>query len=234
MKKGFTLIELLIVVAIIAILAAIAVPNFLEAQVRAKVSRGKSDMRSLVTAIEAYAVDNNKYFPPIDPRKNYATDNNPFGGQSVFSPSGSNGANSVRFIWVTTPIAYITSAFQEAFTVNAVAAGSAIAGDDPKFYDSYDYWTDEVYYHGTLIATQAGLSCGAKYRLCGVGPDRKACNGGKTVAAGPTDESNIGGCLYDATNGTVSAGDLVRIGPPSDAGRPTNLPFFDRGHGSPL
>ena len=53
-KRGFTLIELLIVVAIIAILAAIAVPNFLEAQVRAKVSRGKSDMRSVVTALEAH------------------------------------------------------------------------------------------------------------------------------------------------------------------------------------
>ena len=59
--KGFTLIELLIVVAIIAILAAIAVPNFLEAQVRAKVSRVKADMRSLATAIEAYVVDNNVY-----------------------------------------------------------------------------------------------------------------------------------------------------------------------------
>ena len=55
--RAFTLIELLIVVAIIAILAAIAVPNFLEAQVRAKVSRVKSDMRSLATAIETYRID---------------------------------------------------------------------------------------------------------------------------------------------------------------------------------
>src|SRR5690349_15764472 len=59
--RAFTLIELLIVVAIIAILAAIAVPNFLEAQTRSKVSRTKADMRSVTTAIESYAVDNNKY-----------------------------------------------------------------------------------------------------------------------------------------------------------------------------
>ena len=60
-NKGFTLIELLIVVAIIAILAAIAVPNFLDAQLRAKVAAAMTDMRALVTALEAYAVDNNVY-----------------------------------------------------------------------------------------------------------------------------------------------------------------------------
>lgn len=61
-KAGFTLIELLIVVAIIAVLAAIAVPNFLEAQTRAKVSRTKTDLRTISTALETYRVDNNKYY----------------------------------------------------------------------------------------------------------------------------------------------------------------------------
>jgi len=61
MKRGFTLIELLIVVAIIAILAAIAVPNFLEAQVRAKVAKAKAGLRVSATALEAYYVDNNSY-----------------------------------------------------------------------------------------------------------------------------------------------------------------------------
>jgi prepilin-type N-terminal cleavage/methylation domain-containing protein len=60
-KGGFTLIELLVVVAIIAILAAIALPNFLEAQTRAKVSRARADLRTVVTALETYRVDWNGY-----------------------------------------------------------------------------------------------------------------------------------------------------------------------------
>jgi len=88
-RTAFTLIELLIVVAIIAILAAIAVPNFLEAQVRAKVSRCKSDMRSLGVAWEAYRVDWNCY--PRD------QDNDP-------ADPGQYG-----YMQVTTPVAYITS-----------------------------------------------------------------------------------------------------------------------------
>ncbi|MBM3336032.1 prepilin-type N-terminal cleavage/methylation domain-containing protein, partial [Candidatus Sumerlaeota bacterium] len=68
MRKGFTLIELLIVVAIIAILAAIAVPNFLEAQTRSKVTRAMADMRTLAVAVEAYSIDNTEYPFDLDSR----------------------------------------------------------------------------------------------------------------------------------------------------------------------
>src|SRR5437762_5879700 len=59
--KGFTLIELLIVVAIIGIIAAIAIPNLLNAIQRGKQKRTMADMRAIGTSVEAYAVDNNFY-----------------------------------------------------------------------------------------------------------------------------------------------------------------------------
>ena len=59
--KGFTLIELLIVVAIIGIIAAIAIPNLLNAIDRGKQKRTMADLRSVGTAIEEYSIDNNFY-----------------------------------------------------------------------------------------------------------------------------------------------------------------------------
>ena len=88
-RNAFTLIELLIVVAIIAILALIAVPNFLEAQTRAKVSRVKNDQRTVAVAWDAYHVDWNSY---------------PFDQDNSSSSQSQNG-----YWQVTTPVAYITS-----------------------------------------------------------------------------------------------------------------------------
>jgi len=60
-ERGFTLIELLIVVAIIGIIAAIAIPNLLNAINRGRQKRSMADMRTIATAVEAYAVDNSFY-----------------------------------------------------------------------------------------------------------------------------------------------------------------------------
>ena len=60
-RKGFTLIELLIVVVIIGILAAIAIPKFANTKEKAYVASMKSDLRNLVTAQEAYFSDNTTY-----------------------------------------------------------------------------------------------------------------------------------------------------------------------------
>lgn len=95
-KHGFTLIELLIVVAIIAILAAIAIPNFLAAQVRSKVSRAKADIRTIATGLESYRTDNDNYplgydtWDPLDPDKE-------------------------PLYVITTPIAYLTSVPRDPF-----------------------------------------------------------------------------------------------------------------------
>jgi len=60
-RKGFTLIELLIVVVIIGILAAIAIPKFANTKAKAYVTAMKSDLRNLVTAEEAFFSDSSKY-----------------------------------------------------------------------------------------------------------------------------------------------------------------------------
>jgi prepilin-type N-terminal cleavage/methylation domain-containing protein len=60
-RKGFTLIELLIVVVIIGILAAIAIPKFANTKEKAYITQMKSDLRNLVTAEEAYFADSIKY-----------------------------------------------------------------------------------------------------------------------------------------------------------------------------
>src|SRR5207302_5704871 len=64
-ERGFTLIELLIVVAIIAILAAILIPNFLRARAQSQFAASKGNLKNLATALESYFVDKASYPPAI-------------------------------------------------------------------------------------------------------------------------------------------------------------------------
>lgn len=115
-RNGFTLIELLIVVAIIAILAAIAIPNFLAAQVRAKVSRVKGELRTLATGLESYRTDNENY------------------------PPSREGINPDYYYWpyahlLTTPVAYLTAIPFDPFNPRY-----GLSSDDRWRY--YELWTE--------------------------------------------------------------------------------------------
>ena len=93
-RKGFTLIELLIVVVIIGILAAIAIPKFANTKEKALVASMKSDLRNLVTAQEAFFSDNQDYAgggPYIGDGTQYVQANALGGGGTLaFTPSKNN------------------------------------------------------------------------------------------------------------------------------------------------
>lgn len=227
-KSGFTLIELLIVVAIIAILAAIAVPNFLEAQTRAKVSRTTADMRTLATALELYTVDHNRAMSTLTGYNNTLTLNGPSLINSAFTGTG---WTSYRFRRLTTPISYITTVFPDVFAVAGKTKDST--GAASTNYDSFDYLDDhldddiEKVTGGTRAKRGSSLTSGATWRVSSCGPDNIQAFG---AAAAPASAANYRGVDYDATNGTVSVGDIVRVG---GAGRPAStgaLPYIDRVH----
>jgi prepilin-type N-terminal cleavage/methylation domain-containing protein len=202
-RTGFTLIELLIVVAIIAILAAIAVPNFLEAQTRAKVARCKSDMRTITLGLEAYYTDNNRY----------PTDAGNGSGGGTYRPYGDGRTPSANFSLgyeITTPVAYLSdvSALRDVFKTQRTYTG-AVAGRE--VYNFACWWhrirrdtnpTRLAAYPGVIIRD-------GQWILMGAGPDQAVNNlpGSKVDFS---DGAIPQGVNYDPTNGTISAGDIYR------------------------
>jgi type II secretion system protein G len=110
---GFTLIELLVVVAIIGILATIALPNFLSAQTRAKVSACKSDMRVIALALESYAVDYNAY------------------------PQAAIVLPWQRLVPLTTPVQYLSSIPDDPFQTLSIFKGYFYGAMDLSYADRW-------------------------------------------------------------------------------------------------
>lgn len=188
-RGGFTLIELLIVVAIIAILAAIAVPNFLEAQTRARTSRTKADMRSLATAIETYYVDHGTTPVPADET----------GVTVPPQVATAEGFETYVPVSLTTPIVYINALPEDPF-FRTQGELSLFHFTTREYFE--DTEGDDAAFDAFLQNVTGSPQPMTRYYVMSHGPD--ADHDSPDLLENPE-----GPALYDPTNGTISSGDII-------------------------
>ncbi len=212
-RDGFTLIELLIVVAIIGILAAIAVPNFLNAQTRAKIARNVSDMKALSTAVMSLYVDKNAY--PVD----WWDDDTQLGCdrlEDIFNGVGMgtncprpNGRNMFAILGpLTSPTAYMSSIPYDPFFEGPGGERSSYRyGDYEASYIGHD-GTNPYNHNFNAFKPERAAELGleplkvGEFALIGSGPDKEF-----GIGAGASDPHR--GVPYDSSNGLVTVGDIV-------------------------
>ncbi len=213
---AFTVIELLIVIAIISIIAAIAVPNIMSANIRAKVSGAKADMGSIAIALEDYKVDYGKY--PQDPRfsrsTSYALDIIAESGQDFDGKAGTDDDNdAIGLGYLVYPKAsyeptYLKRIAGDPFDNNGEEDWDGSSGAHNHHYLYYTGKWDSV--SGTSIDCASSTDSPQYWGLASYGPDKDK---DITSYVNVKNAVNNGTSLYNPDNGITSDGDIVIIGP---------------------
>jgi prepilin-type N-terminal cleavage/methylation domain-containing protein len=208
---AFTLIELLIVIAIILILIAIALPNFLEAQIRAKVTKCNAEMRGIAQAIESYRTD----WPRYPPQAAYE--------RTQFNPNFPGITNNVwSLMQLTTPLPYMARVPLDIFVppsgeylINGTTGNRITPHPADQAHGlAYFYWSQEGLRFNRQIETADSMKHnGINYVLLSVAPDMDLDTINLNPEMAPQLRIKAVHWAYSPTNGTKSSGDIVRTTP---------------------